>query len=75
MGGACCVSRDRNDKVHDIECRNDKVFLLCYPQILKDIDNNKSEADVEYCKRMSTLLQQEIQNCKSYLRTYSTPIS
>jgi hypothetical protein len=42
MGGtlSCCGQRDRNDKLADIEFRNDKVFMFCYPQMIKDIDHH-----------------------------------
>jgi hypothetical protein len=41
MGQAsCCGQRDRNDRVVDIEFRNDKTFIFNYPQLIKDVDGH-----------------------------------
>lgn len=39
----CCSSRDRNDKILDIEIRNDKFFYFNYPQLLKEIDKRMED--------------------------------
>lgn len=39
----CCVQRDRNDMLDNIETRNDKLFLFSYPLLLKDIDRRIKE--------------------------------
>lgn len=71
MGGTvgCCSSRDRNDKIFDIELRNDKFFYFNYPQLLSEIDqrlervqsiSNVSSADITHFKWVLSQLQLEI---------------
>jgi hypothetical protein len=35
---SCCGQKDRNDKLEDIEKRNEKLFTFCHPKLLKEID-------------------------------------
>lgn len=39
MGGNCCTTRDRNDKVYGIEKRNIMNFYFNYPKIIQKIEN------------------------------------
>lgn len=43
MGGVCCTTRDRNDKIEGIEKRNNLNFYFNYPLMLEFINTRLSE--------------------------------
>lgn len=57
---SCCAQRDRNDKIVDIEFRNEMFFLFNYPALLKEIEKRVEETkegvkegDVVYFRRVA----------------------
>ena len=71
MGGVCCTTRDRNDKIEGIEKRNNANFYFNYPLMLEFMNTRLREielvqgplssVDVNYLKWAFTQLQLEIE--------------
>ena len=45
MGGTCCSTRDRNDKVTGIEKRNNMNFYFNYPNMISYVQGRIKEIE------------------------------